>query len=107
MDKDVERVLLSQLEIQKQKLQNEINELEKQLNDNNMSEQANNPYVEKISETKLEYKSFNNNTIAGLDFDVTEALNEGWQPAGPQYQAQSEFYIQPMIRVPRAMMPKI
>lgn len=105
MDKDVERVIQHQLEQRKQQLKDEINDLKQQIN-NNMSEQ-NNPYVEKISETKVEYKSFNNNTVAGLDFDVTEALNEGWQPAGPQYQAQSGFYIQPMVRVPRAMMPKI
>ena len=103
MDKDVERVLLSQLEIQKQKLQNDIAELEKQIN-NNMSEQQQDNQVPSWAskQPKLEFKTLFNERIGQLDDEVTEYMNNGWQPAGPQYKADVTFY-QPMILVPRPM----
>lgn len=110
MDKDVERVLLSQLEIQKQKLQNDIAELKRQIdetenkNNNNMSEQTQSPYAgRKLNADQVQYKTLFNEFIGQLDSEVSEALNDGWQPAGPQYKADVTFY-QPMIKVPRQMM---
>jgi len=68
-------------------------------------EQTNNPYVDKITEAQVEYKTFANDSLAALDFDVTRALNDGYQPAGPQYQASNGYYVQPMVRVPRMPQP--
>ena len=106
MDKDIEHVLLHQAEQRKQQLKDEINDLKQQIN--NMSEQ-NNPYVKAIDAKndipQVEYKTVFSEFIGQLDDEVTAALNDGWQPAGPQYKADVKFY-QPMVRVPRQMMPQ-
>lgn len=75
------------------------------------NQEQNNPYVRNIEakneQPQLEYKTFSNDSLAALDLEVTQALNEGWQPAGPQYQSTGgRFYLQPMILVPRQMMPR-
>ena len=69
-----------------------------------MSEQNNHPYA-RMSENKIEYKTLFNEFVGQLDNEVSEALNDGWQPAGPQYKSDVTFY-QPMIKIPRPMMPQ-
>ncbi len=90
MDKDVERVLLSQLEIQKQKLQNDIAELKRQINDNNMEKMID-MEVKKVAPS-IEYKTLFNVNVGQLDDEVMEYLNDGWMPHGPQYSVGSNFY---------------
>ena len=77
------------------------------------NQEQNNPYVNAIEakneQPRLEYKTFYGETIGEIDNRVSDALNDGWQPAGPQYQCTAAknngWYLQPMIRVPMQMMP--
>ena len=79
------------------------------------NQEQNNPYVRNIEaknepQPRLEYKTFYGTALGELDNLVSDALNNGWQPAGPQYQstagATNGWYLQPMILVPRQMMPR-
>jgi hypothetical protein len=101
MDKDVERVLLSQLEIQKQKLQDDIAELKQQINDNNSMENNETVFIQQGP--KIEYKTLFNKHVGQLDDEVVGYLNSGWMPHGPQYYADGQFY-QAVLRVPQQMM---
>ena len=74
-------------------------------------EQTNNSDVLRAAEQpRVEYKTFYGTALGELDNLVSDALNDGWQPAGPQYQstagATNGWYLQPMILVPRLMMPR-
>lgn len=98
-------------------LKRDVAELQEQLDEkyktiDNMSEQQNNPYVKAIDGKndvpQIEYKTLFNEFTGGLDVEVSEHLNEGWQPAGPQFYAGNKnWFVQPLIRVPRAMMPQV
>ena len=97
--------------LNKAELQEQLDEKNKQID--NMSEQTNNPYVNAIDGgknevPKVEYKTLFDKFSGTLDVMVTEHLNDGWQPAGPQYYTTDQgWFVQPLIRVPRAMMPQV
>ena len=62
------------------------------------------PYS-KMMPSRIEYKTLFNKQVGQLDDEVNEHLNEGWQPAGPQYYTTDQgWFVQPLIRVPQQMM---
>lgn len=80
----------------------------KTINNNNMSnqeqQQSVSPYA-RMSENKIEYKTLFSQHVGQLDDEVTEYLNDGWMPHGPQYSVGSNFY-QAVIKVPQQMMSR-
>jgi len=56
---------------------------------------------------EVEYRTVFNEQIGQLDDEVSALLNDGWQPAGPQYYAEKKgWFVQSMVKVPRQMMPQ-
>jgi hypothetical protein len=80
-----------------------------------MSEQTQSPYAGratgKVSDEKIEYKSLSATSLTELDVLVSEALNDGYQPGGPQHGVVNNLgqtlFVQPVIKVPRSMMQPI
>lgn len=74
-----------------------------------MSNQDNNNQVPSwaTKQPKVEYKTVFNEQIGQLDDEISTLLNDGWQPAGPQYYVEKKgWFVQPMVHVPRPMMAK-
>ena len=63
------------------------------------------PYSKMIP--RVEYKTLFNKHVGQLDDEINEYLNDGWQPAGPQYYIdKNDCFYQPLIRVPQQMMSR-
>ncbi len=72
-------------------------------------EQQQSPYAGRQlnADAKVEYKTVFNEQIGQLDDEVSALLNDGWQPAAPQYYAEKKgWFVQSMVKVPRQMMPQ-
>ena len=72
------------------------------------NQEQQNPYVGRQlnADAKVEYKTVFNEQIGQLDDEVSTLLNEGWQPAAPQYYVEKKgWFVQSMVKVPRQMMP--
>lgn len=72
-----------------------------------MSEQQN-PYVgNQPTADKVVHKTLVGESLEILDELISEALNDGRQPAGPIFQLQNGHFAMPTVKVPRAMMQPI
>ena len=70
-----------------------------------MSEQTQSPYAgRKLTTDKVVHKTLVGTTLEELDTLISEALNDGCQPAGPIFQCQNGHYAMPTVKVPRSMM---
>jgi hypothetical protein len=73
----------------------------------NQEQQPNNPYAgRQLTADKLVAKTLTAATLGELDTLLSEALNDGCQPAGPLVQLQDGTFAIPTIKVPRSMMPQ-
>jgi len=60
----------------------------------------------KSTAINIEYKTLFDTHLGQLDDAVMEHLNSGWMPHGPQYYSvKDEWYVQPLLRLPKSMMP--
>ena len=74
---------------------------------NNMSEQTQSPYAGKQpTADKVVYKTLVGESLEVLDELISDALNDGCQPAGPIFQLQNGHFAMPTVKVPRSMMPQ-
>jgi hypothetical protein len=71
-----------------------------------MSEQQNNPYAGRKGSEAIVHKTLVGESLEVLDELISEALNDGCQPAGPIFQLQNGHFAMPTVKVPRSMMPQ-
>ena len=73
----------------------------------NQEQQPNNPYAgRQLTTDKIVHKTLVGTTLEELDVLMSEALNDGCQPAGPIFQLQDGTFAIPTVKVPRSMMPQ-
>jgi len=69
-----------------------------------MSEQTQSPYAgRQLNTDKVVHKTLVGTTLEELDTLISEALNDGCQPAGPIFQLQNGHFAMPTVKVPRSM----
>jgi hypothetical protein len=84
-----------------------MNETENK-NNNNMSEQTQSPYAgRQLTTDKIVHKTLVGESLEVLDELISEALNDGCQPAGPIFQLQNGHFALPTVKVPRSMQQPI
>ena len=72
-----------------------------------MSEQTQSPYAGKQpTADKIVHKTLVGESLEVLDELISDALNDGCQPAGPIFQLQNGHFAMPTVKVPRSMMPQ-
>ena len=65
------------------------------------------PYAgRQLTTDKIVHKTLVGTTLEELDELISEALNNGCQPAGPLMQLQDGTFAIPTVKVPRSMMPQ-
>ena len=73
-----------------------------------MSEQTQSPYVgEQATADKIVHKTLVGENLEVLDELISDALNNGCQPAGPIFQLQNGHFALPTIKIPKSMMQPI
>lgn len=66
-----------------------------------------NPYVgNQPTADKVVHKTLVGESLEILDELISEALNDGRQPAGPIFQLQNGHFAMPTVKVPRSLMPQ-
>ena len=72
-----------------------------------MSNQQPNPYAgRQLTADKVVHKTLVGENLEILDELISEALNDGRQPAGPIFQLQNGHFAMPTVKVPRSMVPQ-
>jgi len=66
-----------------------------------------NPYVvNQPTADKIVHKTLVGENLEVLDELISDALNNGCQPAGPIFQLQNGHFAMPTVKVPRSLMPQ-
>ena len=66
-----------------------------------------NPYMgNQPTADKVVHKTLVGENLEVLDELISDALNNGCQPAGPIFQLQNGHFAMPTVKVPRSLMPQ-
>jgi hypothetical protein len=72
------------------------------------NQEQNNPYAgRQLNTDKVVHKTLVGENLETLDELISEALNDGCQPAGPIFQLQNGHFAMPTVKVPRSMQQPI